>query len=371
MLNVQEFLQTKTLADLESELSIKVNRHDKLPLVILNYNQIDSPKTHPVVRECRGLVLHSETHEVVAKSFSRFFNWGEVAEEMDDFDFSDFSVQSKEDGSLVLIYFYDGLWRANTRGSFALDTMQFQSFTWQDGICEALADNLEDVGVTLNTQFTFVCEFCSPWNKIVRTYSKPVMYLLTAFHNKTLEELTVEQCDGFAKAARLLRPELYTFSNIEEIQGFLQEQEASDPTFEGVVIKDKDGRRWKIKSATYLGLHRLKGEGDNMWNPKHLLPFILAGEEDELLTYFPEVSETFYKTKCKVLENYAELVETWADYWRIKDQKDFALAIKTTPFASILFSVRSKHGEDQKSADVRQAWREADRMILKRLFGKS
>ena len=54
MLNVQKYLQTKTLEDLNSEFAIKIAEHpDGLPLVILNYNQIESnPKTHPIIREC-------------------------------------------------------------------------------------------------------------------------------------------------------------------------------------------------------------------------------------------------------------------------------------------------------------------------------
>jgi hypothetical protein len=368
MLEVQKYLRTRTLDQLTDELAIKVTRHDTLPLVILNYNQIDSPKTHPVVRECRGLCLHAHTHRVVAKSFNRFFNWGEVAEEMGDFDFSDFVVQSKEDGSLVLLYEYDGQWRANTRGSFAEDNIQFQEFTWTDAICKAAGHpNLTELGIRLNPQFTYVCELCTPWNKIVRRYPAPVLYLLTIF-DKEGRELTTEQCDGYASSAGLLRPTLYQFKSIEEIQSFLQEQAESDPTFEGVVIKDHLGHRWKIKSATYLGLHRLRGEGDT-FNPKHLLPFILAGEEDELLTYFPEVKETFYEAKCRVLEAYIEVIELWGDHWRIEDQKEFALAIKDqSSFASILFSVRKKRGNQQVAADVKNEWREATQLILKKLF---
>jgi hypothetical protein len=368
MLAVQQYLLTNSFDDLENELGIKTTRHESLPLIILNYSMIDSPKTNPVVRDCRGLVLHTDTHEVVAKSFNRFFNWGEVVEEMADFDFTDFSVQSKEDGSLVLLYYFDGKWCANTRGSFAIDAMQFQSFTWREAICKAVGEsNLEDVGMPLNPEHTFVCEFCSPWNKVVRRYEKPVLYLLSAFNNKTLEELTPAQCDGFARSAGMLRPIVYEFKSIEEIQGFLQEQAENDPTYEGVVIRDRHNHRWKIKSATYLGLHRLKR--NDTFNPKHLLPFILTGEDDELLTYFPEVKETFYEAKCRVLEEYIGVLETWADHHAIEDQKEFALSIKDgTAFSSVLFNVRKKHGKAQLARDVRQEWRESDQLILKRLF---
>src|SRR4051812_20747999 len=121
MLKVQEFLQTKTHDDLTAELGIRVTKHPTLPLVILNYDQIESPKTNPIVRECRALTLHGDTHELISKSFSRFFNWGEVVEEMSLFDFSSFTVQEKLDGSLAKLFFFNGRWHGSTRASFGVD----------------------------------------------------------------------------------------------------------------------------------------------------------------------------------------------------------------------------------------------------------
>jgi len=371
MLEVQKYLISgKTLDDLTDDLAIKACHHPDLPLVILNYNQIESsPKTHPIVRECRALTLDTRDWSIVARSMERFFNWGEVADEMPDFDFSDFIIQSKEDGSLVLVYHFDGEWHINTRGSFAKDTMQFQDFTWTEGILRALnVDKLSSLENHLDKNVTYICEFCSTWNKIVRTYSDPIVYLLTAFEGK--RELTWDELDAIQNGI-MSAPDIISFKSIEEIQEFIKEQEENDPTFEGVVIRDRAGRRWKVKSATYLGLHRLRGEGDNVWNPKHLIPFILTGEDDELLTYFPEVRGTFYEYKCCVLNAYADLVELWGDNWSIEDQKEFALAIKDeSPFAGILFNIRKIHGEHQKSKHLKEAWRESPDAIFKTLFKK-
>lgn len=374
MLEVQKYLTSgKTLDDLNEDLAIKACYHADLPLVILNYNQIDSrPKTHPIVRECRALTLDTRDWSVVAKSMNRFFNWGEVAEEMPDFDFSDFIIQSKEDGSLILIYHFDGEWRVNTRGSFAADNMQFQEFTWTHGILKALhCEKMSDLDRFLDPGLTYVGEFCSSWNKIVRTYKEPVVYLLTAFEGE--RELTWEELDGHCDRASgiMSEPDRIEFKSIDEIQSFIKEEEENDPTFEGVVIRDRAGRRWKIKSLTYLGLHRLRGEGDNIWNPKHLIPFILAGEEDELLTYFEEARPTFYEYKCRVLEAYIDLVELWGDHWTIKGQKEFAIAIKDeSPFAGILFNLRKKYGEHQQAKHLKEKWRNSADSIFKNLFKK-
>lgn len=366
-MQIQDYLRSgKTPVDLTNELGIKVTSHPTLPLDIFNYNQIDSPKLHPIVREARGLVLERDTWNLIAKGFDRFFNWGEVVEEISLFDFSDFVVQSKEDGSLILIYNYDGRWRCNTRATFAQDNMQFQDFSWEQGICKAFGVlNLDELAQFFDPRITYVAEFCSPWNKVVRRYETPVLYLLTAFAGT--EELSIDYCDAKAPLVKMLRPTLYSFKSIEEIQKFLQDQAASDPTFEGVVIRDTANHRWKIKSATYLGLHRLKGEGDNLFNPKHLLPFVMAGEEDELLTYFPEVRPAYFELKAKIKGWYADLLEVWADNWREPDQKTFALAIKDKPFASVLFDVRKRKGAEQKAGDIREAWRNATDTILKRM----
>ncbi len=365
MLEVQKYLTSgKTLENLADELAIKVTKHDALPLIILNYDQINSPKTHPIIRETRGLVLNSQDWSIVAKSMNRFFNWGEVQEEMSSFDFSNFIVQSKEDGSLVLIYNFDGSWRVNTRGSFATDLMQFQNFTWQEGICRALGvPDLLALDSILDPTVTYVCEFCSLWNKVVRTYKEPQMFLLTAFRGIT--ELHWDELDSLDLSLFQV-PELYEFHSIEEIQQFLFDQGSNDPTFEGVVIRDHHGHRWKIKSATYLGLHRLRGEGDNVWNPKHLLPFVLNGEEDELLSYFEEVRTFFYELKSDVQAEYMKLLETWLDHKDIPEQKDFALAIKNkTRFTSVLFTVRKKYGSGATSMNFKTEWRNAEAAILK------
>jgi hypothetical protein len=375
MLQIQSYLLSgKTLDDLNAELGIKSALHPELPLVILNYDQIESPKTHSIVREARGLVLNPQDWSLVARSFPRFFNWGEVQEEMHLFDFTDFLVQSKEDGSLVLLYHFNGKWHANTRGSFGLDNMQNQSFSWRAGICKALnISDLSELDSKLDPKLTYVCEFVSPWNKVVRHYQEPRMYLLTVFcgeqevHHADVDVMFASNYARPVTYSPFLRPQKFAFANVDDIQSFLQEQAADDPTFEGVVMCDAKGQRWKIKSATYLGLHKLRGEGDNLYNPKHLLPFVLTGEDDELLTYYPEVADAYKELKGKVESEYASMLAVWQQFKDVESQKDFALAVKDTNFSSVLFQVRKKFGSGQTEKDLRKEFLGSDQLILKKV----
>lgn len=291
MLKVQEYLKANSVDQLTIDLGIKICKHPTEPLMILNYNQIESPKTNDIVRECRGLVLHSETFDLISRSFPRFFNWGEVQDEMKLFNFNDFIANTKEDGSLVVIYNHNDKWFANTRGSFGEDNLQFTDITWRQGFCQAMGvKDLQDLN--LDKTLTYVCEFTSPYNKIVRTYKEPKMFLLTIFNKE--EELSWKEVDNLTNS-HFLRPEYFSFKSVDEIEIFLREISKKDPTFEGVVMCDNSFRRWKIKNPKYLSLHKMRGEGDNLYNPKNLLPFILDGETDELLTYFSEVREVLFK----------------------------------------------------------------------------
>jgi hypothetical protein len=364
-MQIQDFLRSgKTLDDLSAEFGIKKTLHPDLPLVILNYDQIESPKLNPIVREARALVLNSNDWSIVARSFPRFFNWGEVPDEMPLFDFSEFRVQSKEDGSLALVYFYDGKWHVNTRGSFALDYMQWHSFTWREGMCRALGVNgLEELNSKLDPKVTYICEFVSPWNKIVRRYENPQMYLLTAYQGEN--ELSHSDVDSMTHDC-FVRPETFSFHGVKDIQDFLLSQEKEDPTFEGVVICDRNFQRWKIKNPGYLSLHRLRGEGDNLYHPRHLLPFVLKGEESELLTYFPEATDQFLNLKSQVEEEFDQILRVWKEFKDIESQKEFALAINgKTSFTSILFSTRKKFGTAQTQEHLRSEFCASDHLILK------
>lgn len=79
-LNVQKYLRSgKSLEDLSKEFYIKANRSTHLPsLVLLKYDQLNSPSAHPIVVECRGIILdEANDWRVVCYSFNRFFNLGE------------------------------------------------------------------------------------------------------------------------------------------------------------------------------------------------------------------------------------------------------------------------------------------------------
>jgi hypothetical protein len=373
MLHVQEYLLNgKTLEDLTVHFGIKVVKHPVDPLVILNYDQIESQKMLPIVMECRGLVLEIDTWKVVAKAFNRFFNAGEALEITNKFVWEGSTALDKEDGSLILLYNYNGTWRVNTRGSFAEYNIHECGKTWAEFFWEALGKTADEI--TAADDICLVFEFCSIWNKIVRLYPESKAILLTIFHiyDELLLEFSTRLCDVIAKVHNFKRPESHKFKDTDEVIAFLNEKEESDPTFEGIVVRDVNGLRMKIKSKTYVALHQLKGN-DNIFLPKNIIPFILAGEEDEVLTYFPEVADIMAEVKAKMQMAYLDLYFVWSFSQVYEDQKSFAIFVTKdtpvkTPFTGIIFSLRKEHGQFQSKDILEKVWRNSADTIVKFLF---
>src|SRR5262249_281371 len=109
------------------------------------------------------------------------------------------------------------------------------------------------------------------------------------------------------------------------------------------------------------------GEG---CGPRQLMPFILAGEESELLTYYPQFADAYRECRAKVDEALARLEEVWQASRGIAAQKEFAQAIAgKTPFTGVLFALRKAQGAEAAREPLRQLWRGSGEMILRVLFG--
>ena len=71
------FIKTHGVDALTEHYNIKVKRHHSDGRIILNYDQINSPKENEIVGECRALTV-TECGDLIARSLPRFFNAGEA-----------------------------------------------------------------------------------------------------------------------------------------------------------------------------------------------------------------------------------------------------------------------------------------------------
>jgi hypothetical protein len=337
MIAVQEYLHNgKTLEDLNKEFGIKLCYHSTLPLVILNYCQIDSPKINPITICCRGLILELNTWNIVARSFDRFFNLGEAENLQKDFDWSNFYALEKVDGSLCNMFFYAGEWHMATRGSFGDQLMENCDFSWKelfwktfDCMAEFFKDSYSHddennfVLENLRKEFSYTYELCSPYNKIVTDYKIPRLFCLNYYDKPNNEQRKY----GVYGAGH---PKYYNFKSIDEVIQHIEDLELNNPTIEGLVLVDKNLNRIKVKNKKYLSLHRMRGESG--FTMKNLLPFILDGETDEILTYYPELEPKISQMVNILSEVRERFVKVWDGVVFIEDQKEFAIKLNSFQF---------------------------------------
>lgn len=329
MLKIQHYLQNNSLENLTKELGIKVKRHNKYSnLINFCYSQIDSPYSHPIVRESRGLILDEQDNwRVVAYPFKRFYNHGEEC--ADEIDWSTASVLSKLDGSLIIIYYYNKEWLIATKGTpDASGNVGDFGFTFSELAWEVF--NKEYSINTLDTNLTYMFELCSIYNRVVVPIEQSSLTLIGVRNNLTLKEESIKNYTDVFKVV-----ESHPLNSWKAIQDSLSNLDGYYN--EGYVVVDSKYNRVKIKHPTYVALSHIK---EGLTNNR-LLEIIKTSEGSEFLSYFPEYTSLYndLKSKYDFLVNTIEAV--YSEYKHIEDKKEFALAIQQYKFTSILFNIRN------------------------------
>jgi len=332
-----DYIKKNGIDSLEKNFGIKVKKYTDHNLAVLNYNQIESPKFHPVVMECRGLIIDYKKLAPVSRTFKRFFNLNEWKDDPFDFD-SSYRVEEKADGSLMSVYWYNGTWNiATRRTAFGESTIHTdKTKTFRDVFISIIKMPINEFmkGMSKNRSYTF--ELCSLYNKVVKVYEKPTLYLTNIVDLSTGEEFDSTILDMIADILNVKRPKKYTFSSIDEMTNHFQNM---DPTDEGFVIIDDNFNRIKVKNPSYVDLHHIKG-GDAP-SFKRVVNIIFKGETEEVLSYFPE-HKSFFQKPQKIYDYIIDEIHRYECLATNEEisQKEFALQVKDLPFSSVLFGIR-------------------------------
>ena len=349
---VKEYIESgKTFEDLKAEYGINVNEFDNL--ICLNYDQIESPKSPDIVRQCRGIILDKDTLEIVHYPFFRFFNLDEMPEERQKFNWNNAFGLQKIDGSLFGVFNFKGKWYITTRSQIGgLNKVTIGMLTFGDIFNMAIKESREDFFAKLCPELDYTFELVSPYNKIVTFYSEPALYII-GVRDKTNEfkEINVSEiCDDLPEYIK--HPELFSikdphgnFIGFEEMK--MMANSLENPTDEGFVVVDYSSYndefgyypRIKVKNGSYVALHHLRGSMENgTLNYGSILEIVWKNEQDEVLANFPEFKPFFDEVKEKFdkfmeAEKIAE--DKVATYWNIPMEwrietsikKNFALSI--------------------------------------------
>lgn len=250
--------------------------HPTLPLTIWNYServQYES-KWDEITLMCRGLVTDDEGN-VVARPFKKFFN----QEEGKHTPTSDFDVYSKMDGSLGILFNYNGEWVMATRGSFTSD----QAVKGMEMLSKYDYNRL-------NKDYTYLFEIIFDDNRIVCQYDFEDVVLLGVIETKTGYEVNIHDGENDIRLRNLIHnlglrvvKKYNGISDYSLLKGMIRDDE------EGFVVLFSNGDRMKVKGVEYLRLHKIM---TNVSTTAIWEVVSSGGNIDEILK---EVPDEFYK----------------------------------------------------------------------------
>lgn len=197
-----------------------------------------------VTRNSRGIVFEVATGKIVALPFPKFHNLGEVVEtRLENLPDEGYTIHEKLDGSLGIIYYYNGKWRVNTRGSFESE----QAIKGAEILKKY---NMDDI----KKSHTLLVEIIYSENKIVVNYGDTEeLVLLAAMDSDRQYELHPYDVGAIAELTGMSQAKEYYYT-IEEM---IELQKTMPKDEEGFVVRFDSGLRVKIKGHEYLRVHKL------------------------------------------------------------------------------------------------------------------
>lgn len=333
-LELQKYLRSgKTPEDLKMELAIRHKRHVTYKnLITFKYVLGESPNDNPITTESRGIILNeSDNWNIVAYPFRRFFNYNEG--HADKIDWKNAKVLEKLDGSLCIVYFYDGKWHVGTSGTpdgFA--DVGTSGFTFH----ELFWETWDALGYKDPTRksWTYMFELMTIYNKVVITHKKPRIVLIGIRNLISGKEIDIHLDDYDSNW------EIVKAYNVGTLDDAIDTFRTMDPLKqEGYVVVGKNHERVKIKHPGYVAIHHA---GTNP-TVSSFLSIVRAGEIDEAVGAFPEWAETIGYIK----NEYEELIKHIEEAYPVclasmGTRKDFALKAKETRIPSIMFALLDK-----------------------------
>lgn len=305
-----------------SPYCLKIKRKNNL--ILFNYSQIESDPSNEIVKEARGTIIEDKSFKPICFGFERFFNIDEPY--ASSIDWSSAVASSKEDGTLFFLYWYGDSWHVKTRATFdaeeaPLNNANFSNF-------KELFDYLisfypEFSYNNLNKKYTYCLEGCSIFNQVVIPYNKPCLFHIMTRDMITLKEIQTE--------IGIPKPQTYSLSNEQEYRKLVR---SMSDEHEGIVVKDAQGNRIKIKTDSYVRLHHIANNG--ILTLERAIDIIKANETDEFLAYFSQYTNYFDSIRAALSDNSKKLsrikseVECWKKEHPEGSKKDFALHIKNS-----------------------------------------
>ena len=429
----------KKLNEKYSIRSKKLIENKNAILYCLNYDQINSPSFNVYVKLCRSLFLSytrtDNKFNIVGRGYDRFPDLNENVVESNKikkYFFTPLNNESveKKDGSIVLLFNYNGEWLFTNRASLGNQKFKNTDKTFLSLISDFIPD--KEILKNLNKDYTYIFEiYNQKYNHIVTRYDKPFMCLLdirNTIHGYYLNSDLVDdvvkvlnahtyvrnnleskiqetqETQEIQEIQKIQRPQKYMKnSTLNEILEFLEVQYTLNPLFEGICLNscqyvdDFHHHKYilKIKHPFYyllhanlstlnlstpnintLNLNMTNPSGPNLLNPRICIPLHILGKLQNEIQYQFLSEENIFKISeileiyNDVFKNNLEIMEKASLY--INDNKNFISLVGDSKFKHIFFKSREKNMSKETFVEkFIKNWNFEIQCVIKKIFPKN
>lgn len=309
----------------------------------------------PEVQEARGIIIDTETLDVVCWPFRKFGNYGEYY--ADSIDWSTARVQEKVDGSIMKLWNDGERWRVSTNSAITNDQpVKFGSHSLTDLFMEAAERQHLDTD-RLDPSATYIFELVSPDNLIVIGYPETAIY-----HIGTRSNITGEERD---EDIGIMKPASYPLHSLEAcIDAAGKLNAGGKVSREGYVVADGSWNRVKVKSPDYVAVHHLL----SVMTEKRIIAAVLDGEAEEIRNYYPQTGDAFDRYErayARILERTGRTIEGFRSVWEETghDRKAYAAATRGMPDARLAFRALT---DDSAGEILQKSYRRNDLIAMVR-----
>ena len=357
MLLVQNFLETHTFGELAKEHGVYVSFSKSGHKWSLNYDQIEAKESDPLAQECRGLVLSADDGrsftsqasmvegrlkfddicpgktKILAYPMKRFFNYGQGSAVNINWSDPKLSVLEKLDGTLCVAYWdpFVNKWCIATRSVPEADLfMDNGLFTFRTLFEKAVEDTLhhtfDQLCDKLHKDFTYCFELTTPYNRIVVYYPNNGITLLAARDLRTLEE--VDPSKHIQAGVPVVQA--HTYTSVSELVDWVSSLNPME--HEGVVVRDAQFNRIKVKNAAYVAYNRVRDTLGT--SERNCLEIVLQEKDDDVISFLPE---EIVKNLLRIKAGLQVLIKKYDETYQVAftaanavapgDKKTFAISI--------------------------------------------
>lgn len=288
-----------------------VDPADKSPYAIVRYVKGQSDFGMPHVPWCRSVIVEKESRRLVCVGPPKASKFQEndidsavVAEEFIDGTMLNIFQESTEKPIII-----------TTRSRIGGESQFYEgSLTFGQMLREAvedLASILPNVKSSETSRFASIV-LQHPKNRIVKNVDKPTFYIIHQGHVNSDGSFTIEENCGMNSVPKC---NLNAIRGAKSVESWItQQSQELGFGWQGLVLKDRSGRRWRIRSQVYETVRRIRGNESS--SLERFARLRTSRTVDQYLSFYPEDREIFYKFEGELRKNTRQLLQFYKDVFR-------------------------------------------------------